>query len=552
MSFTISTPYPHNQTTIVLPNPLIGDSEAHTSEVIVKRTMSGRAQTFVRRKNQRKKLTWSFRVTRNKALEVREFFRSYHGSKMRIIDHEDRSWTGFVVTNPIDIDIPKRGHPGGEGYQTISGSGETCEFTVEFQAWEFDTGARPSQKIAIDITSSPNNCEDENRIPITQQVSCNLVYDRQATLDSIIKHRWDASELSLDNDEKVLEVPDLGYGHRRLVPYAPWWDRPDGYPDYAPHFYEKAFGDLPGIYFGTVIIGPDPRISGAYSRASTTSSLQTWHTDIRLWNGGAKKGTVFLIYRNAIGFVPGSAKAYRWFQMRGSRVNFALHNRYIPIASATAKPEYIAYLSTRRNDTPSECFCLEPGGSSIRPASYWVRYVGQTSIHPALGYSNLSRNLPEELYDGSLDGLSLTVRGRPYLYTFIREEGTNRLRFRMNGIENKGATLPNVVTPPGRLYFASGNSIGTAGRGFMGEMRVYRESLSDTDLNYVERELMLKWGIPNVQWQHEEECFSDYCVVQPTFCSEPRIPFTSHYNNPSVIPSFPDYICSTDSGEDCP
>lgn len=550
MSFTISAPYPYNQTTIVLPNPQLGNSEAHASEVIIKRTMSGRAQTFVRRKNQRKKLQWAFRVTRNKALEVREFFRSYHGSKMNILDHEGRTWTGYVITNPIDIDIPRRGHPGGEGYQQYSGNGETCEFQVEFQAWEFDTGDRPPHKVELNITSSSNNCDDPNRIPVRQQVFCTVSYARQATLDAMIKHRWDASELvSINDGAQVLEVPDLGYGSRKLVPYAPWWDRPDGYPDYAPHLYQNAFGTLPGIYFGTVKVGPDPRVSNDRPKMAT-SSLQTWHTDMRFWNGVAKKGTVFLVYRNAIGYPPGHDLSYRWFQMTGSRVNFAIHRQYIP-ASGTYNNAYYQSLLRRRRNIPEECFCLEPGRSTLRPASYWLRYDGQTRIHPALGYSNINRNQPEGRYDGTLDGMSLTVRGRPYLFTLLREDGTDKIRFRMNGQENKGITVDSTVTAPGRLYFASGNTIGTPGRGFMGEMRIYRESLGEDDLVAVERELMLKWGVPNRHWQQEEECFNDLCVVSPQWCSEAKIPYYK-YSNKAVTELYPDYACVTEEGEDCP
>ncbi|KKK96389.1 hypothetical protein LCGC14_2663260, partial [marine sediment metagenome] len=61
------------QTTTLLPNPEFGDSEGLLDEVSIKRTIDGSRHVYVKTKNQRRKLIFSFRLTRLKALELRAF-----------------------------------------------------------------------------------------------------------------------------------------------------------------------------------------------------------------------------------------------------------------------------------------------------------------------------------------------------------------------------------------------------------------------------------------------------------------------------------------------
>ena len=69
--FTLQAPYPMLQTTTILRNPTFSDSEGLMVSVTRKTAMDGTRYTYVKRKDSRRKLKWSFRLTRNKGLELR-------------------------------------------------------------------------------------------------------------------------------------------------------------------------------------------------------------------------------------------------------------------------------------------------------------------------------------------------------------------------------------------------------------------------------------------------------------------------------------------------
>jgi hypothetical protein len=56
-------------------------------------------------------LQWTFRLTRNKALELRAFIRSYNASKIRVVDHAARIWVGNFTNNPFEFDTEARAAP---------------------------------------------------------------------------------------------------------------------------------------------------------------------------------------------------------------------------------------------------------------------------------------------------------------------------------------------------------------------------------------------------------------------------------------------------------
>jgi len=100
--FTFQAPYPALVTTSLLPNPQFSDSEGLTVVVTRKTAMDGTRYTYVKDKG-RRKLKWTFKLTRNKALELRAFIQFYFASKIRITDHNDRVWTGYLTNNPFEF-----------------------------------------------------------------------------------------------------------------------------------------------------------------------------------------------------------------------------------------------------------------------------------------------------------------------------------------------------------------------------------------------------------------------------------------------------------------
>ena len=109
-----AAPYPSLQTTTLLPNPQFSDQEGLTATVTRKTAMDGTRYTYVKRKGDRRKLKWSFRLTRNKGLELRAFIFAYFASQVKIIDHNGRVWVGNFTNNPFEFDTAGAGRAGNQ------------------------------------------------------------------------------------------------------------------------------------------------------------------------------------------------------------------------------------------------------------------------------------------------------------------------------------------------------------------------------------------------------------------------------------------------------
>ncbi len=130
--FVLQAPHPTLIATTLLPNPQFGDAERLTDEVQVKRAMDGTTYAYVKTKNNRRNLRWTFRLTRNKALELRAFIQVYYAAKIRATDHNERIWIGNFVNNPFEFDTPSRASPA----IAPMPRGETQEITIEFEGVE--------------------------------------------------------------------------------------------------------------------------------------------------------------------------------------------------------------------------------------------------------------------------------------------------------------------------------------------------------------------------------------------------------------------------------
>jgi len=93
------------QTTTVLPNPEWSDSEQLTGEVVIKRSVNGGVYTYVKSKNDRRRLLFRFRLTRSKSLELKAFIQSYFTSIVRLVDHEQQKWVGNILNNPFEFAV---------------------------------------------------------------------------------------------------------------------------------------------------------------------------------------------------------------------------------------------------------------------------------------------------------------------------------------------------------------------------------------------------------------------------------------------------------------
>lgn len=103
MSFLLQGPYPAIVSTTLLPSPDWGDSKALKGTVTYMRAIDGTLYTYVKQKGNKKKLQWTFELSRNKALELRAFLEAYFGEMIKITDHNNDVWIGYLVNNPFEF-----------------------------------------------------------------------------------------------------------------------------------------------------------------------------------------------------------------------------------------------------------------------------------------------------------------------------------------------------------------------------------------------------------------------------------------------------------------
>ena len=130
--FEVAAPYPMLQTTTLLPDPQFSDQEGLAVTVSRKTAMDGTRYTYVKRKDDRRKLKWSFRLSRNKGLELRAFISSYFASKVKVIDHNGRIWVGNFTSNPFEFDTSGRAAPA----IAPMPRGEIVNIEIEFEGVE--------------------------------------------------------------------------------------------------------------------------------------------------------------------------------------------------------------------------------------------------------------------------------------------------------------------------------------------------------------------------------------------------------------------------------
>lgn len=130
--FQFEAPYPGIQTTVLTPNSLPSDTEALAASVSSKRAVDGTLYTYIKTKAGRRKLTWTLRMRRPNALNLRAFLLSYFASKIKVTDHNGRVWVGNFTNNPFEFDTPERSGPtNSDGLR-----GEIQTITIEFEGVE--------------------------------------------------------------------------------------------------------------------------------------------------------------------------------------------------------------------------------------------------------------------------------------------------------------------------------------------------------------------------------------------------------------------------------
>ena len=108
MALVIEAPFPGPVTAHYLPNPLSGDSIGNTGTLEFKRAMNGKRYAYIKSRDNRKRLIWTFRLSQDKALEMQAFFAKFSGSKVKVTDHFGKIYVGNFTTNPFEFETVGR------------------------------------------------------------------------------------------------------------------------------------------------------------------------------------------------------------------------------------------------------------------------------------------------------------------------------------------------------------------------------------------------------------------------------------------------------------
>ena len=286
MTFRIAAPFPNLVTNIVLPNPQFGDSEATTGELNIIRSVNGKRRTYVKSKGGRRKLNWSFRLTRNKSLELLEFMRSYHGDTIFIEDHNGRLWQGNIVTNPFEMSGASRGAPELQDWPV----GETWTSEFEFEGFRID--------------SEPRGPLVFPRSAITDlRFTDGVGVERELPNFGFLVHNWDADTIAGSIDgQRLYTWPDIGPAANDLIATVGGISEPA--LDRSPTFKANSINFRGGVSFELVSGNISQDIAAMETGGSTTIFP-------------FKRGTIFWVMQHTIltNTLAGSAEEYSvWSQ----------------------------------------------------------------------------------------------------------------------------------------------------------------------------------------------------------------------------------------------
>ena len=108
MALIIQAPWPGPVSTHYLPNPQSGDSIAPTGTLEFKRSMNGNRFAYVKSRDKRKRMVWTFSLSQDKALELQAFFDVYSGAQVKVTDHIGKEYIGNFTTNPFEFEAVGR------------------------------------------------------------------------------------------------------------------------------------------------------------------------------------------------------------------------------------------------------------------------------------------------------------------------------------------------------------------------------------------------------------------------------------------------------------
>lgn len=100
--FRIEAPYPALASTVILPQPEIGNNEGLLAAVRVIKMEDGSRRSFIQNADGKKRYRWTFILTHEKTEEFSDFVLRYRGSKMKVTWDDRPVVIGKVAINPVE------------------------------------------------------------------------------------------------------------------------------------------------------------------------------------------------------------------------------------------------------------------------------------------------------------------------------------------------------------------------------------------------------------------------------------------------------------------
>jgi hypothetical protein len=98
----LQAPYPALEATSYFPNPQLADLESKDVTINIQRSMNGKKRVFVR-DNGVRKLTYNFRLSRQKSFELQAFIAAYHSATVLLTNHLNEIWVVTFASNPFEF-----------------------------------------------------------------------------------------------------------------------------------------------------------------------------------------------------------------------------------------------------------------------------------------------------------------------------------------------------------------------------------------------------------------------------------------------------------------
>ena len=107
IQLVLQTPYSDTLSTIYLPKPLFDDSEGIITDLLLKKSMSNRTRTLIKR-TKNKGLNYTLSLDRAKGILLKSFIDSYKSDYIKLQNWKGEEWKVRLVTNPIEYVISDR------------------------------------------------------------------------------------------------------------------------------------------------------------------------------------------------------------------------------------------------------------------------------------------------------------------------------------------------------------------------------------------------------------------------------------------------------------